>query len=327
MPVKIPDDLPAREILNGENIFIMGEGRAQSQDIRPLQILILNLMPNKIETETQLLRLLGNNPLQVEITLLYPSSHKSRNTSQEHLRSFYRTFAEIRKRKYDGLVITGAPVEHLDFEEVDFWEELQEIMDWSRSHIYSTFHICWGAQAALYYHYQIPKYHVPQKIFGIFPHQIHQEFSPLLRGFDETFYAPHSRHTEIRGEDIQQIEDLEILSSSREAGIYILARKDGRQVFVTGHSEYDPKTLQKEYFRDREKGLPIQIPKNYFQNDNPQAKPHVLWRGHAHLLYSNWLNYWVYQDTPYYVEEISPLSICPKCPLSAGVSYGRGVNE
>lgn len=315
MPIKIPDHLPAREILKKENIFIMGEGRALSQDIRPLQILILNLMPKKIETETQLLRLVGNTPLQLEITLLHPSSHHSKNTSQEHLLAFYDTFLDIQRKRYDGMIITGAPVEHLSFEEVDFWEELQEILDWSRENVYSTFHICWGAQASLYHHYQIPKYPLSQKIFGVFPHEIHQDFSPLLQGFDEYFYAPHSRHTEIRKEDIQRVLDLEILSSSKEAGIYILARKDGRQVFVTGHSEYDPLTLKEEYERDQKRGLPIQIPKNYFPLDNAHQKPQVKWRGHAHLLFSNWLNYWVYQDTPYDLMELSPLFIKEKAPL------------
>lgn len=315
MPVKIPDDLPAREILNRENIFVMGEGRANTQDIRPLEILILNLMPNKVETETQLLRLLGNNPLQVEITLLHPSSHQSRNTSQKHLFSFYQTFSLVKEKKFDGMIITGAPVENLDFAEVDFWKELQEIMEWSRGHVYSTLHICWGAQAALYHHYQIPKYPIPQKLFGVFKHCTHKAFSPLLRGFDEFFYAPHSRYTEIREEDMLGVEDLELLSSSKEAGIYILARKDGRQVFVTGHSEYDPGTLKEEYLRDKKKGLPIQPPKNYFPGDDPAARPRVLWRGHAHLLFSNWLNYWVYQDTPYRLKEINSFPIKERIPV------------
>lgn len=304
MPINIADDLPAVETLNGENIFVMSETRACHQDIRPLKIAILNLMPTKISTETQLLRLLGNSPLQVDITLLHPKSHLSKNTSQEHLFRFYDTFEDIRNEKYDGLVITGAPVEKMPFEEVGYWEELCEIMDWSLHHIYSTLHICWGAQAGLHYHYGIPKYDLDKKMFGNFPHRINRKNVMLFRGFDDVFYAPHSRHTEIRREDIQAVADLELLSESEKAGVYIVAAKNGRQIFVTGHSEYDPLTLKNEYDRDVSAGLPIDIPYCYYPGDDPSKEPVVTWRGHANLLFSNWLNYYVYQETPYNLGEI-----------------------
>ena len=299
MPIKVPDNLPAKEILAEENIFFMDETRAFHQDIRPLRIAILNLMPTKETTETQLLRLIGNTPLQVEVVLLHPKTHVSKNTPAEHLATFYKTFDDISAQYYDGLIITGAPVEHLPFEEVDYWEELKTIMTWSRRHVTSTFHICWGAQAGLYHHYGIPKYPLPEKMFGVFPHVVTKRNVPLLRGFDELFYVPQSRHTEVRAEDIEKIGDLEILSVSEESGVYIVASKDGRQIFVTGHSEYDPLTLKFEYERDKAKGLRINLPKNYFPNDDPTRMPLSSWRAHANLLFSNWLNYYVYQQTPY----------------------------
>ncbi|NLT96167.1 MAG: homoserine O-succinyltransferase [Clostridia bacterium] len=304
MPVIIPQDLPATEILQNENIFVMNEQRALSQDIRPLKIAIVNLMPTKIATETQLLRLIGNTPIQVEVELICTETYQSKNTSQEHLLSFYKTFKDIRDKKFDGMIITGAPVEHLEFEEVDYWEELKEIMEFSKKNVYSTFHICWGAQAALYYHYGIPKYPLPEKCFGVFNHQVNNRKCMLVRGFDDEFYAPHSRHTTIRREDIEKVPELEILAESPQAGIYLLATKNGRQVFVTGHSEYDPLTLKAEYDRDVNKGLKIQIPYNYFPNDDPTQEPLVRWRGHANLLFSNWLNYYVYQETPYDLNEL-----------------------
>jgi len=307
MPIKIPDDLPAVDVLNSENIFVMPEDRAFHQDIRPLKIAILNLMPVKIVTETQLLRLIGNSPLQVDVVLLHPKSHVSKNTPQSHLIKFYDTFDDVKNEKFDGLIITGAPVEQLEFEQVDYWEELQAIMEWSVSNVYSTFHICWGAQAGLYYHYGIKKYPLSAKMFGIFPHTVTKKNVRLLRGFDDVFYAPHSRHTEVRAEDIEKVEDLEILSVSEEAGVYIVATKDGRQIFVTGHSEYDPHTLKDEYVRDVSKGLDIEIPKNYFPNDDPTKPPIVNWRAHANLLFSNWLNYYVYQETPYNLDEIGKI--------------------
>jgi homoserine O-succinyltransferase/O-acetyltransferase len=299
MPIKIPDNLPAKEILNSENIFVMGEGRAYHQDIRPLRIAILNLMPTKIVTETQLLRLLGNTSLQVEITLLHPESYDSKNTPQEHLTAFYTTFNEVKNQKFDGLIITGAPIEHMEFEEVDYWKELTDILEWSKTNVTSTLHICWGAQAGLYYNYGIPKYPLPQKMFGVFPHSINIKNEKLLRGFDDLFYVPHSRHTEVRKSDIENIEDLLILSESEEGGIYLVASKDGKQIFITGHSEYDPYTLKSEYDRDISKGLNIATPKNYFPHDDVSKEPIVLWRGHSNLLFSNWLNYYVYQETPY----------------------------
>lgn len=299
MPVKIDDTLPAKEILESENIFVMGEHRAQAQDIRPLKIIILNLMPTKIETETQILRLLGNSPLQVDITLLHPASYIPKNTPLEHLLSFYLTFEQIRDKKFDGMIITGAPVEQMEFEEVDYWPELENILDWKETNVFSTFHICWGAQAGLYHKYGIPKYDLPKKMFGVFPHHITQNHTMLMRGFDDQFYAPVSRHTEVRRADIDQVPDLRILAESDEAGVYLVISQDKRQVYVTGHSEYDPLTLKREYDRDIQKGLPIEVPKNYFPQDDPSREPLVRWRGHANLLYANWLNYHVYEMTPY----------------------------
>ncbi len=301
MPINIPDGLPAIDILNQENVFVMSNTRAYQQDIRPLKIVILNLMPTKETTETQLLRLLSNTPLQVDITLLYPMTHTVKNAPQEHLDSFYQTFDEIKDKKFDGMIITGAPIEHLQFEETDYWLELEQIMAWSKIHVTSTFHICWGAQASLYYHYGIPKYPLSEKKFGIFPHCIYKNVvnSLLIRGFDDIFYAPHSRHTEIRRDDVAAVKELEIISESDEAGLYIVASLDRKQIFVTGHSEYDLLTLKEEYERDKNKGLPIALPCNYFPQDNPNATPLYLWRSHANLLFANWLNYYVYQETPY----------------------------
>ncbi len=304
MPVKIPDSLPAKAILESENIFVMGEQRALSQDIRPLRIAILNLMPTKIETETQLCRLIGNTPLQVEITLLKTANHESKNTPPEHLLAYYQTFDQVQEQKFDGLVITGAPVEDLPFEDVDYWTELQEIIDWADHHVYSTFFICWGAQAGLYHRYGIPKYPLPAKMFGVFPHLVLDNKELLLRGFDDEFLAPHSRHTEVRQEDIEAVSDLKLLAVSGQAGVYIVASKDGRRIYVTGHSEYDPLTLKREYERDVSKGLPINIPLNYYPSDDPRLEPLVRWRGHANLLYANWLNYYVYQATPYDIRQV-----------------------
>lgn len=299
MPIRIPNDLPAAGTLQQENIFVMPQDRAITQDIRPLEIVLLNLMPTKIATETQLSRLLGNTPLQVNLELMHTSSHKSKNVSQEHLLSFYKNFDELKDRKFDGMVITGAPVELMDFEEVDYWPELCKIMEWSKTHVHSTLHICWGAQAGLYYHYGINKQPLPQKLFGVYPHQVEYKRSILLRGFDDMFWAPHSRHTTISREDIEAVPDLKILASSEKAGVYALMNKGGRQIFVTGHSEYDPETLKTEYLRDKNQGLPISVPENYFPNDDDTCDPIVRWRGHANLLFSNWLNYFVYQTTPY----------------------------
>ncbi len=299
MPIKIPAGLPAADTLQKENIFVMNETRALSQDMRPLQILLLNLMPKKIETETQLSRLLGNTPLQVELELIHTKTHESQNVSEEHLLAFYKTFDDIKDRNFDGLIITGAPVEHLPFEEVDYWEELCTIMEWSKTHVHSTFHICWGAQAGLYYHFGIGKQPLPEKMFGIFPHKLDHKKSILFRGFDDTFMVPHSRHTTVRREDIEAVPELKILASSKEAGVYAVSTKRGKQIFITGHSEYDAMTLNNEYQRDLSQGKPISIPKNYFPNDDPKKKPNVTWRSCANLLYSNWLNYFVYQTTPY----------------------------
>ncbi|MCK8826915.1 homoserine O-succinyltransferase [Natroniella acetigena] len=304
MPINIPDNLPATKVLEEENIFVMKESRAYSQDIRALKILILNLMPLKEITETQLLRLLGNTPLQVDIVFLQSATHDSQNTSQQHLSTFYKTFDQIKDQMFDGMIITGAPIEHLDFEEVDYWEELQQIMDWKLNNVTSTLHICWGAQAGLYHHFGVPKYPLEQKMFGVFNHQIKQDKVKLLRGFDEQFKAPHSRHTEVRREDIEQISALQILAESKKAGAYIVATKDGRQIFVTGHSEYDRFTLKREYQRDLAKGVDIQMPENYFPDDDPNQEPIVEWRSHANLLFSNWLNYYVYQRTPYVLNQI-----------------------
>lgn len=305
MPICIPNALPAAQVLESENVFVMTEERASHQDIRPLKIGILNLMPTKIVTETQLLRLLSNTPLQVDIELLQTATHTSKNTSVEHLLKFYKTFEEIQNERFDGFIITGAPVEQMPFEQVDYWPELCDIMDWTKTHVYSTFHICWGAQAALYHHYGIPKYPLPQKMFGVFEHRTLAPKHPLVRGFDEQFYAPHSRHTTVRSEDILACPHLELLASSQEAGAYLIASESGRQFFVTGHSEYDRETLAGEYFRDVNKNLPIEIPKHYFKNDDPQQEILYRWRGHASLLFSNWLNYFVYQTTPYDLSSLS----------------------
>ena len=299
MPIKIPNDLPATATLQSENIFVMTETRAVTQDIRPLEILILNLMPTKIDTETQFARLLGNTPLQVHLEFMHTKSHIAKHVSAEHLFTFYKTFDEIRNRRYDGMVITGAPVELMPFEQVEYWDELCDIMEWSKTNVHSTLHICWGAQAALYYHYGIPKYPLPEKLFGVFPHRVEYKHAILLRGFDDVFMAPHSRHTTILREDIERVPELKIIASSEEAGIYAVFTAGGRQVFLTGHSEYDPDTLKREYERDKALGLPIAVPKNYFPNDDDTQPPLVTWRGHANLLFSNWLNYFVYQTTPY----------------------------
>lgn len=304
MPLNIPDKLPAVNILQKENIFVMNETRATHQDIRPMQIVILNLMPLKITTETHILRLLSNTPLQVEVVLLHTNDHLSTHTPIEHLRSFYKTFREIKDKKFDGMIITGAPIEHLEFEDVDYWNELKQIMDWVKTNVTSTMFICWGAQAGLYHYYKVPKYKLPKKMFGVFNHNINDAKIPLVRGFDEEFQAPHSRHTEVRRKDIEKIKDLFIVSESEEAGIYIVMSKDGRQIFVTGHSEYDPSTLKEEFDRDKKKGLDIEVPKNYFPGDDPSGMPKVRWKSHANLLYYNWLNYYVYQMTPYNIEEI-----------------------
>ncbi len=304
MPIKIPDALPARETLEKEHIFVMTENRAIKQDIRPLKIAILNLMPTKITTETQLLRVLGNSPLQSEVDLIMTASHISKNTPNEHLLAFYKTFDEIKDNKYDGFIITGAPVETIDFEDVDYWSELVQIMEWSKTNVFSTFHICWGAQAGLYYHYGIGKYQLGNKKFGIFKHNVMDPFCPLLRGFDDYFYAPHSRHTEILAADVEKVPDLKILSYSEEAGVYIVINANERQIFVTGHSEYDADTLSKEYFRDADKGVEIDLPAHYFPGNDPSRLPIVCWRAHANLLFMNWLNYYVYQTTPYDLNEI-----------------------
>ena len=299
MPININNDLPAATTLANENIFVMTEKRATHQDIRPLRIAIMNLMPTKVVTETQLLRLLGNSPLQVDITLLHPASYRSKNTPKEYFLKFYNTFEEVRHQYFDGLIITGAPVEHLPFEEVAYWEELCQVMDWSRKHVFSTLHICWGAQAGLYHHYGVPKYALPEKLFGAFPHRVKSRFIPLFRGFDDVFYAPHSRHTEVRREDIERVPELNIVADSDQAGVYIAMTATGRQIFVTGHSEYDAETLKLEYDRDVAKGLRIAVPQNYFPQDDPAQPPLVRWRGHANLLFTNWLNYYLYQETPY----------------------------
>ena len=283
----------------------MTHDRAEQQDIRPLKILILNIMPKKIETETQILRLLSNTPLQVDIELMHVASHVSKNTSLSHLETFYTTFGEIKDKHYDGMIITGAPVEHLPYEQVDYWDEICQIMEWSKTHVFSTLHICWAAQAGLYYHFGIPKYPLAQKMFGIFPHVVEVEHSLLLKGFDECFYVPHSRNTEIRRADIEQVSQLEILTSSPMSGVHIVANKNGRQYFITGHSEYDRDTIAQEYFRDRDKGIDIQIPYHYFPEDDPTRTPRVTWRCHANLMFSNWLNYCVYQRTPYNLDELS----------------------
>ncbi len=299
MPIQIPNDLPAAATLQQENIFVMTENRAVTQDIRPLEIVLLNLMPTKVETETQLSRLLGNTPLQVRLELMHTRSHKSKNVSADHLLNFYKSFDELKRRKFDGMVITGAPVENMAFEDVDYWQELCEIMEWTKTNVHSTIHICWGAQAGLYYHYGINKYPLDSKMFGVFPHTADYKRSILLRGFDDLFWVPHSRHTTVKRDEIEAVPGLKILASSPKAGVYAIASKEGRQIFITGHSEYDPDTLKKEYLRDKNQGLPISVPENYFPDDDDTAEPIVRWRGHANLLFSNWLNYFVYQTTPY----------------------------
>jgi homoserine O-succinyltransferase len=304
MPLNIPDQLPAIELLREENIFVIDKTKASHQDIRPLKIVILNLMPLKISTETDLLRLLSNTPLQVEIDFLKIKGHKHKNTSAEHMRAFYTTFDKIRKNKYDGMIITGAPVEQLPFEEVTYWNEMKEILEWSTHHVTSSLFICWGSQAALYHFYGIPKYDLDKKMFGIFKHRVSDNKIPIFRGFDDDYYVPHSRHTEIRKEDIDQVAELEIISTSEESGVNMLMAKNGRQFFITGHSEYSRDTLSNEYFRDLKKKLPIEIPKNYFPNDDPTEKPNMKWRSAANLLFTNWLNYYVYQETPYNLDDI-----------------------
>ncbi len=307
MPIKIPTDLPAIKTLNSENIFVMTELRAATQEIRPLHILLLNLMPKKIETETQFARLLGNTPLQIELELIAMKSHISKNTSESHLSAFYKTFDEVRDRKFDGMIITGAPVEQMPFEEVDYWDELCEIMEWSSTHVYSTLHICWGAQAGLYYHYGVPKVDLPEKLFGIYPHMVDRKRSMLFRGFDDTFMVPQSRHTTVLREDIEAVPELKILASSPEAGIFAVSTKHGRQIFITGHTEYDADTLYNEYKRDLDEGLPIHMPVNYFPNDKVTKNIPVTWRSSANLLFSNWINYFVYQETPYLLSEIDQI--------------------
>ena len=304
MPIKIPDSLPATHTLEGENIFVMTEYRAMHQDIRPLKLLILNLMPTKIVTETQLLRKFSNTPLQIHVELLQMASHQAQNVDLGHLESFYTTFPEIQNNYYDGMVITGAPVENLDFQSVDYWPELCQIMEWSKTHVHATLHICWGAQAALFYHYGIPKYALPEKLFGVFQHVVLKKSSPLFRGFDDRFYAPHSRHTEVLEEDIRKVPGLEVLAVSDEAGVFAVKTEDSRQFFFLGHLEYDRDTLKLEYLRDVERGLPIQPPKHYFPDDDPLRTPVVRWRSAGQLLYTNWLNYYVYQTTPYDLTEL-----------------------
>jgi len=304
MPVRIPTTLPARTILEQENIFVMGHERAEHQDIRPLHVAILNLMPTKIQTETQLLRLLGNSALQVEITLLQTATYQPKNTDSEHLVAHYKTWDQVREEKFDGLVITGAPVEQMPFEEVDYWEELCNIMDWARTSVFSTLYICWGAQAGLYHRYGIQKYPLSQKMFGVFEHKVLARNEKLLRGFDDSFLAPHSRHTEVRLVDVEKVNELTVLAASEDAGLYLTATQNGRHIFVTGHSEYDPLTLKGEYDRDVKLGLPIEVPRNYYPDDDPSKPPQVRWRGHANLLFANWLNYHVYQVTPYNLKHI-----------------------
>lgn len=304
MPIIIPNDLPAAGTLKDENIFIMHEKRAETQDIRPLRIVIVNLMPTKIQTETQLARVLANSPLQVELTLLRMDAHDSKNTSEEHLSTFYKTFDEIVNKRYDGMILTGAPVENLEFEEVDYWHELTELFEYAKTNIYSSMFICWGGQAALNYYYDIKKYPVSKKIFGVFEHKVTRPLNPLMRGFDECFYAPHSRHTTIRKEDVEKVPELRILAESEDAGLHMLATDNGRQIFILGHQEYDKDTLYNEYMRDVNKGLEIEVPKNYFLNDDPKKEILFRWRSHASLLFSNWLNYYVYQETPYDLSEL-----------------------
>jgi len=304
LPIKIPNNLPAHGILEGENIFVMDADRAYKQDIRPLKILILNLMPTKSVTETQLLRLLGNTPLQVEVDFIYTASYTPTHTPKAYLAEFYGTFNDVKNKKYDGFIITGAPVEKLKFEDVAYWDELTEIMKWSKKHVWSTFHICWGAQAGLYYHYGVDKYELPEKISGVYNHRLCVRYEKLFRGFDDEFFVPHSRHTQINRADIEKVPELKILAESDEVGVYIIANLKRRQFFITGHAEYDPYTLNNEYYRDLKAGLNPKVPKNYYPNDNPKKSPVVKWRSVAHLLFANWLNYYVYQETPYEIEVI-----------------------
>ena len=307
MPLNLPDKLPAIELLKEENIFVIDTSRATQQDIRPLRIVILNLMPLKITTETDLVRLLSNTPLQVEISFMKIKSHTSKNTPIEHMKTFYTDFDQMRHEKYDGMIITGAPVEQMDFEEVTYWDEITEIFDWARTHVTSTLYICWAAQAGLYHFYGVPKYDLPAKMFGVFRHTSREPYVPIFRGFDDEFYVPHSRHTEIRREDVMKVPDLTLLSESEESGVYMAMARGGREFFITGHSEYSPYTLNDEYMRDVNKGLPIAVPRNYYRNNNPALGPVVRWRGHANLLFTNWLNYYVYQETPFRIEDISKL--------------------
>ena len=306
MPLNLPDKLPAINLLKEENIFVIDNSRANAQDIRPLKIVVLNLMPLKITTETDLIRLLSNSPLQIEVSFMKLKSHTSKNTPIEHMKAFYRDFALMREERFDGMIITGAPVEHLEFEDVNYWNEITEIFDWTRTHVTSTMYICWAAQAGLYYHYGIPKYPLEKKMFGIFEHHVTEGFShlPIFRGFDDVFYVPHSRHTEVRREDIDKCKELQVVSESDESGVHIVMARGGREIFVTGHSEYSPYTLDGEYRRDLGKGLPIDMPKNYYRNDDPEQGPLVRWRSTANLLFCNWLNYYVYQETPYDINQI-----------------------
>lgn len=306
MPLNLPDKLPAINLLKEENIFVIDNSRANAQDIRPLKIVVLNLMPLKITTETDLIRLLSNSPLQIEVSFMKLKSHTSKNTPIEHMKAFYRDFASMREERFDGMIITGAPVEHLEFEDVNYWSEITEIFDWTRTHVTSTMYICWAAQAGLYYHYGIPKYQLDKKMFGIFEHHVTEGFSHLsiFRGFDDVFYVPHSRHTEVRREDIDKCKELQVVSESDESGVHIVMARGGREIFVTGHSEYSPYTLDGEYRRDLGKGLPIDMPKNYYRNDDPEQGPLVRWRSTANLLFCNWLNYYVYQETPYDINQI-----------------------
>lgn len=304
MPIKIPEGLPAAATLEKENIFTMSELRASQQDIRPLKIAVLNLMPTKIVTENQLIRLLSNSPLQIELTLVTTETYTSKNTSEEHMEAFYKNYNDIKHEKFDGFIITGAPVENLDFDDVHYWEELCDIFEWAKTHVHSTLHICWAAQAGLFYHYGIPKYPLDRKMFGIFEHTVEDSTHPLMRGFDELFKAPHSRHTEIREEDVLKVPELQILAKSEDAGLYIIADTDHRRFYVMGHSEYDNDTLAKEYFRDIDRGLEIALPKNYFSHNNSTTRPLNVWRSHANLLFTNWLNYFVYQSTPYDISNI-----------------------
>ncbi len=304
MPLNLPDKLPAIELLKQENIFVIDNSRASHQDIRPLRIVVLNLMPLKITTETDLVRLLSNTPLQLEISLMKVKSHTSKNTPVEHMRAFYRDFELMRDEKFDGMIITGAPVEHMDFEEVAYWNEISEIFSWARTHVTSTLYICWAAQAGLYHHYGVPKYKLDKKMFGIFEHRANNPLLPIFRGFDDVFYVPHSRHTEVRREDILKVKDLDLISESEESGVYMVMARGGREIFVTGHSEYSPLTLDTEYRRDLDKGLPIEMPVNYYRDNDPSKGPLVRWRGHANLFFQNWLNYYVYQETPFDINEI-----------------------